>query len=140
MSDERDRVRETPAPDGPPRPEQPRGYETRAPRLEHRAATDAGAMFRGMLVAVGLVAAFMMIEAAAMVAVMAASVGRQAAAIAFYVALLVAIAGFAAAVLVARRLPRAERASFWAMGTVCVASVAIFLVGVCGVRPPRVGG
>ena len=140
MSDERDRFRETPAPDGPPRPEQPRGYETRAPRLEHRASADGGAMFRGMLVAVGLVVAFVMIEACAMVAVMVAIPGRGSAAVAFYVALLVAVAGFVAAVIVARRLPRAERASFWAMGTVCVAGAAIFLAGVCGVRPPHVGG
>ena len=71
---------------------------------------------------------------------MVMSVGPEAAGIAFYVGLLVAIVGFAAAVLLARRLPRAARTSFWATGAMTVGFMAIVLVGLCGVRSPRIGG
>lgn len=140
MSDETPRgpVRETPAPDGPALPGVPRHYETHAPQLRDR--SNAGAFGTGILAALGLAAAFVVIEAFAMLMVMVVSEGPESITIATRVGLLVLAVGIGVAVIVAKRLPRSARASFWAMGAVCLASVLIVLVGVCGMKVPRIGG
>ncbi|HVG44882.1 MAG TPA: hypothetical protein VM890_09130 [Longimicrobium sp.] len=142
MSDEtpRDRLRETPAPDGPPGPREPRRYETNAPRLERARATDSGPMWKGILAALGLAGAFVMAEAGALVTVLAAVEGQGSATALFDVALLVAGLALVAAVFISRRLPRASRTAFWAMGTVCIGFVMTVLIGICGMQFARATG
>src|SRR4051812_33085442 len=129
----------TPASDGPPPLGVPRRYETHAPRLD-RDHSNAGAFGRGIMAALLVAAAFVMIEGCAMIGVMILSVGRESITIATWVGLGVLAVAFGVAAVVSTRLPRAARPSFWAMGAVCLASVLIVLVGVCGMKVPRIGG
>ena len=132
--------RETPAPDGPPPPDEPRRYELRAPRLD-RDRSNAGAFGQGIMAALLVAATAVMIGGLAMMGVMVASFGRpDGLALATRLGLLVLAGGFLAAVIVSMRLPRAAWPSFWAMGMVCVACALIFLVGVFGMKVPGIGG
>jgi len=140
MSDETPRgpIRETPAADGPPPPGVPRHYETHAPQL--RDGSGSGAFGTGILAALGLAASFVMIEAFALLVVLVVSSGPGIITIATWVGLLVLAIGFGVAMIVSKRLPRAARTSFWAMTIVCLASSLIVLVGLCGMKVPRIGG
>jgi hypothetical protein len=136
MKDEtpREPVRETPAPDHPRPSMQPRHYETRAPRVEHVEAADTGPMWKGILTALGLVAACVMADAVTIVAVLSAVDGPERGEAAVYAVLLLTLLELAAAVLVSRRLPRASRTAFWATGITSVGAAMTFLIGICGMQ------
>ena len=134
----REPIRETPAPDGPPPPGVLRHYETHAPRLEDR--PSVGAFGTGILAALGLAGVFVIVEAFALVMVLVAAEGEGNTAALFYVALLVAGLALGAAVLISRRLPKAARTPFWAMGITCIGFVMTVLIGICGIRVAGPGG
>jgi len=125
MSDEtpRDPVRETPA-----------------PRLESGEAADSGPMRKGIWAALGFFAASVAAEAAVIGLVLAVADTPEGAGTAFNLALIVAALALVAAVLVARRLPRASRTAFWATGIVCIGFVMTVLIGVCAVQFARTSG
>ena len=133
-------IRETPAPDLPPGPRAPRPYETNVPRLEPDAAPDSGATRKGILAALGVFAAFVVAEAAAIGLVLAAADSPEGARAAVDVGLIVSILVLGAAVFVSHRLPRASRTAFWAMGITCIGFVMTVLIGICGMQMARTGG
>jgi hypothetical protein len=140
MSDDPlDRGGETPADAGGPESREPPHYETHAPRLEREPA--AGDFGRGVGVALGMAAVFTVMDVIAVLLVVGYSVGgTDSMKLATWISYALVALAAGTAVVVSRRLPRAARASFWATGTVCTAFVLIFLVGVCGLNGPGIGG
>jgi hypothetical protein len=132
-------IRETPAPDDALPPGMPRRYQTHAPRLE-RDRSSAGAVGKGIMAAIELAAALVMIDIAAVVAVLLVVDWGESMKVATWVSLLLMAAGVGAGLVVSRRLPPAARASFWAMGTVFAAFALIFLGAFCGGDVSQIGG
>jgi len=136
----RDRLRETPAPDLPPGPREPRRHETTVPRPEPDAAPDSGPMRKGILAALGVFAAFVLAEAAAIGLVLAAADSPEGARATVDVGLIVSVLVFGAAVFVSQRLPLASRTAFWATGITCMGFVMTVLIGICGMQLARTAG
>ena len=132
----RDRLREMPAPDLPPGPREPRRHETNA-RLPE---PDSRPMRKGILAALGVFAAFVLAEAAAIGLVLAAADSPEGARAAVDVGLIVSVLVFGAGVFVSQRLPLASRTAFWATGITCIGFVMTVLIGICGMQMARTAG